>query len=348
LDDPTVASIHCSLVRTPVGVWVVDLLGEDGIGVNDAVLRFAPLADADVLRIGRYRIRVRIRPCRFEQAASMSGRGAGSKDLMPQSQSVGRFRPDHPKEGPTVPSNPALASTAGSVMRFPAPGQVAGVDWVSAGNEPVLLERGTLSESLLVSVVNQFGLMQQQMLDQFQQAISILVQTFGSLHREQMETIREELDQIRILTREFQALKQELAERTGPNSDLVGRETRTAPSDEHAASTMMIEVGNEQPVGDVERRPASLLGHAAGSLSSPLPTTVNPLPPTVAASQASAEANGPKESGKGQTGRRQGTGEFKPESDREMVVWLHQRMVHLQHERETRWQKILKLLPGLS
>ena len=40
--------------------------------------------------------------------------------------------------------------------------------------------------------------------------------------------------------------------------------------------------------------------------------------------------------------------ESKPESDRDMVVWLHQRMTHLQHERESRWQKILKLLPGLS
>jgi hypothetical protein len=30
------------------------------------------------------------------------------------------------------------------------------------------------------------------------------------------------------------------------------------------------------------------------------------------------------------------------------MIWLHQRMMTLQQERETRWQKILKLLPGLS
>jgi hypothetical protein len=30
------------------------------------------------------------------------------------------------------------------------------------------------------------------------------------------------------------------------------------------------------------------------------------------------------------------------------IVWPHQRIMALQHERETRWQKILKLLPGVS
>ena len=50
----------------------------------------------------------------------------------------------------------------------------------------------------------------------------------------------------------------------------------------------------------------------------------------------------------GSAERHVSTAESKPESDRDMVVWLHQRMTHLQHERESRWQKILKLLPGLS
>ena len=35
-------------------------------------------------------------------------------------------------------------------------------------------------------------------------------------------------------------------------------------------------------------------------------------------------------------------------SDRDTVVWLHQRIMSLQRERESRWQKILKLLPGMS
>ena len=56
---------------------------------------------------------------------------------------------------------------------------------------------------MLVPLVNQFGVMQQQMMDQFQQTISMLVQMFGSMHRDQMDLIREELDQLRDLTKEF-------------------------------------------------------------------------------------------------------------------------------------------------
>jgi hypothetical protein len=37
-----------------------------------------------------------------------------------------------------------------------------------------------------------------------------------------------------------------------------------------------------------------------------------------------------------------------PNSERDSVAWLHQRIMTLQQERETRWQKILKLLPGVS
>jgi hypothetical protein len=42
------------------------------------------------------------------------------------------------------------------------------------------------------------------------------------------------------------------------------------------------------------------------------------------------------------------TGEESQDTDRDVIVWLHQRMMTLQQQRETRWQKILKLLPGLS
>ena len=61
LADPSVSPFHCSLLRTPVGLWVIDLLGPEGIAVNDLPVRHALLADNDVLKVGRYRICVRIR-----------------------------------------------------------------------------------------------------------------------------------------------------------------------------------------------------------------------------------------------------------------------------------------------
>ena len=52
LADPSVSPFHCSLLRTSVGLWVVDLLGSDGVAVNNASLvavRLGQLKDAGTL-----------------------------------------------------------------------------------------------------------------------------------------------------------------------------------------------------------------------------------------------------------------------------------------------------------
>ena len=91
---------------------------------------------------------------------------------------------------------------------------------------PVTLPQSELTESMLVPLVNQFGLMQQQMFDQFQQAMAMMVQMFGTMHRDQMEVIRAELDRLHELTDEFHALKNELAERTREKAKLRAVENK--------------------------------------------------------------------------------------------------------------------------
>ena len=61
LTDPSVSRFHGSLLRLSTGLWIVDLLGHRGIIVNEVPVRFSRLNDGDVLRIGRYQIRVRCR-----------------------------------------------------------------------------------------------------------------------------------------------------------------------------------------------------------------------------------------------------------------------------------------------
>ena len=75
LADSSVSPYHCGLLRTPLGLWIVDLLGPDGTGVNDALVRHALLADNDVLRVGRYRIRMRIRFASLDSDGSASEEG---------------------------------------------------------------------------------------------------------------------------------------------------------------------------------------------------------------------------------------------------------------------------------
>ena len=50
------------------------------------------------------------------------------------------------------------------------------------------------------------------MFDQFQQAMAMMLQMFGTMHREQMEVIREELDQLHDLTEEFHSLKKRIGQ----------------------------------------------------------------------------------------------------------------------------------------
>ena len=353
LADPSVSALHCSLLRTPLGLWIVDLLGPDGTGVNNTQVRYALLAPDDVVAVGRYRIRMRIRPAYPVSARSAAPKGgpamiaqAGSSFQVPLTSVFSNGDSSGLSSLP-VHSWQVLASQF--LATRDVGGQASSDESVfPAVHVPTHMERGEITESLLVPLMNQFGQMQQQMLDQFQQAISMIVQAFGSLHRDQMVTIREELDQLRDLTREFQAIKLEVAARSqdqSPAESAGGLKTSGDPpipplgssvkerikSVSHAAVTPVA----DRTYADIPTAPPTPAAvHAAGVFSSS------------SSSQAPLGASGaerlevkqprpkPRESG--------------PESEREVMVWLHQRMMVLQQERESRWRKILKLLPGLS
>ena len=70
LTDSSVSRFHGSLLQTSAGLWIVDLLGQKGITVNDVPVRSSRLVDGDIIRIGRYQIRIRCR-----SRTQRSGRG---------------------------------------------------------------------------------------------------------------------------------------------------------------------------------------------------------------------------------------------------------------------------------
>jgi hypothetical protein len=224
------------------------------------------------------------------------------------------------------------------------------------------LAQSGLTESVLVPLVNQFGLMQQQMFDQFQQAMAMMVQMFGTMHRDQMEVIRAELDRLHELTDEFHALKDELANRTREQALTVWSEP-SGHDRARAAATMS---------GDSSQRPAARTHEPANGLGAarvepasavpsqpsasgvqgnqpvqepqllPTPTTSSSNPLGVPHSSERPQEPGLRSQPKSVDARPAGG------SDRDTIVWLHQRIIALQNERESRWQKILKLLPGVS
>jgi len=340
LTDPSVSRFHGSLLRNSAGLWIVDLLGQRGITVNEVPVRSSRLADGDVLRIGRYQIRVRCRLRGQESENGLSDRGRTMlvPRLVCQDRALNGLKfPDWAMAAMPVEPGPGGAKEAQFSLPIQAVSSFPKVQAMpSDAALTVNLTQSELAESMLVPLVNQFGLMQQQMFDQFQQAMAMMVQMFGTMHRDQMEVIRTELDQLRELTEEFHALKNELAHRSRvemASSKAVTSKSSNGlevapggPSPVIPPSSLTFSTPGQQPSLEPRRSPTS-------PLSSP-PVT----PPTSEQLQEPGLCSPVRASGAG----------LAANSDRDTVVWLHQRILSLQRERESRWQKILKLLPGMS
>ncbi|HZW30931.1 MAG TPA: FHA domain-containing protein [Isosphaeraceae bacterium] len=337
LADPSVSAFHASLLRTPAGLWVVDLRGGQSITVNAVPVRTDVLVDGDVLGIGQYRIRMRVRYRNRDRdrgsADGMAARGrASGAGRLPRSSRSASLSLLQPDQAQPVPGDPPPVNT----LPVPIVATGFGVEVLSStGSTTASLNPPGTSESVLVPLVNQFSLMQQQMFDQFQQAMSMLVRMFGTMHREQMDVIRDELDRLHQLTEELQALRSELANSsrgpTGPRAGgataAAGPERRAAPNPSLAAVPPLAAAGRREPTKDPSLPPVAA---AAGPPpSSKLPPSPRRDPPQDGSTTAAA-----------------GTPREPAPYEGEALLWIHQRIAALQQERETSWQKILKLIPG--
>jgi pSer/pThr/pTyr-binding forkhead associated (FHA) protein len=413
LTDPSVSRFHGSLVRTPAGVWIVDLLGKGGITVDDVPIRAHRLMDGDVLGIGRYQLRIR---CRHQDQGSgkgLSKRGRSTLAPKPSRQNYAsnilKF-PDWAAPSLAIETEHRGATEAQLPQPVQQVSSFPNVDiMLSESSFSGQLAQSGLTELVLVPLVNQFGLMQQQMFDQFQQAMAMMIQMFGTMHRDQMDVIRAELDRLHELTDEFHALKDELSNRTReqaqpvssepaghdrvagtvagalaqrpaarshkPANDLAAAQVEPAPAVPSLPPASGI--AGHQPVREPRRFPtpttssssppgashssapspvepaaavppwpaaSSVAGHQPVRESRPLPTPTTPASSPVGAPRSTERPQDPglRSQPKSDVARPAGG------SERDTIVWLHQRIQTLQNERESRWQKILKLLPGVS
>lgn len=184
LPDVNVSWHHCSLVRTPGGLWVVDLMSRVGVLVNGAALRYGRLDDGDELHVGPFRIIVRM--VSRETYRASSGRAH--------------------RAAPIAPVVSAPMPTPVTVLAVPNPTTTALADPFEADLAEILnSQRGSPA---LVMLVEQFGRMQQNMLEQFNQSLMMLMQHMGDQYREQMRQVRGEMDELRRLTDELIGMKE--------------------------------------------------------------------------------------------------------------------------------------------
>lgn len=319
LVEPSVSRFHCALLRTLTGLWVVDLLGRGGIRINGDRYRYSPLEDGDQLQVGRFQLRVHVRApspgvaqLTGEPSVAVSGLAAPL---------IRRDLPSPALAGPadlTALSQPSLPQTAHDLVP------------ITATRELVRTES---SESLLMPLMSQFGQMQQQMFDQFQQSVLMMVQMFSALHRDQMGIIREELDRLHQLTQELKGLQTELARQ--PASGERSAEKPAITSDDMAAELLeRVKSLIQHEQGPANGPPsAPVPSPAAVSLPRPeipKPAVPPPMPPL--APQPAPAATGLDGS--------------PAQPNQEIHAWLHQRIAAIQQERESRWQKILQFMLG--
>ena len=160
---------------------MIDLLGRGGIQVNGIQVRHARLGNGDELRVGNFLIRVCYKaPLSLAPPLSLAGTPALLRaNLLPATRST------------VAGGKPALSAWGFSSQELPRR--------TAARQAP---EQAELVELL----IDQFGMMQDKMFENFEQLIINMFQMFGAMHQDQMRLVQGELDQIRCLSQELQAL----------------------------------------------------------------------------------------------------------------------------------------------
>jgi predicted component of type VI protein secretion system len=194
--DHDVPRFYCSLVRTPAGLWAVGLVGVRGITVNGKQVPWARLDDGDELRVGGVRLAVRY-------------------DAPPRAEPA-EVRPSLPV--------PAAAEAAPPLPLLPGKGPLPLPLPLSLPAEPA--EAG----ALLLPLANHFAVMQQQMFDQFTQAMLMMGQMFTQLHREQVSLLRDELERVRQITQDVARLQAEVAKSRPAAPEPVAGPPTAAPA----------------------------------------------------------------------------------------------------------------------
>lgn len=177
---------HASLLRTPGGLFVVDLLSREGLIHNGQRVRYARIGDEDELILGRYRLQVRCPKSR--------GRLGVCSASMPRDSASQAF--------------PQSLSTPGSAIVVKNHDDAERI-FPLAEQDPM---------SLFRSLLDEFAQGQSRSADRLHEALLATMRSFLTIHGEQMDLIRTELDFIKQLNLEQQTLRAQVSIRDVPAS----------------------------------------------------------------------------------------------------------------------------------
>ncbi|MFT3880633.1 MAG: FHA domain-containing protein [Gemmatales bacterium] len=174
LNHELISNVHCSLVLTTTGLWVVDLLGRGGILINEQPVRVGFLGLEDELRLGPFRLRLQETP---------------EPLFIPRDES--EYRPLTPAvEFEVTSASPPDVGHQARTYQTP---------WPEDEEQAEVLEE----------LMDQFQNMQGPLFAQHQHILSRMIETFSQLQGDQQEAIKKELQRLRSINREVESIQQE-------------------------------------------------------------------------------------------------------------------------------------------
>jgi len=332
LRDKSISKTHCALVRTPSGLWCVDLLGRNGTRINSSDVRFGQLKDGDLLKIGRAKIRMhdshldndqldehepddsRIGQEYQADESQESTPVSPSLDSPQQSTDSEAATSDKPVMGSTMPEMTLgnIPMPTMPVPQMPMPTPAVQLPQTTGDSTPA--ER-QVSEAFVMTLVNQFGEMQKQMYQQSQQSMMMLVNMFSTLHQNHMDLIRDDLNRIYEITNELQAVQAQII--SGESATNVSYTREQQPTSE------------EDGVQDAEI--SEPVAAAPGQTDSQKPHGPETPPANDWKERAEAEGHKPRD-----------------RSGVRTHAWLNEQLATLESERASRWSKIMDTIKGMG
>ncbi len=285
LTDNTISNYHAAFVRTPLGLWVIDLASREGVYVNEMRVRWAWLANGDQVRMGSFTtvLRYETAPEGISREDVPLGAGASPSSLPGLHHGVAPASVEHDRRilavRSDVRSTGLVRAEDAALTSGPAlTAAIAGAEW-----EPVQQSGPTAA-----------ALWQQQMqiMQSFHNDMIMMFRMFVAMHDEHVESVRDEFDRVQQLTQELIRLNVRLGQLSvsaeiSPPSDIgdqkVGSRTVSQPGSAKSKGTTHPprQTGSrtEQELsGKREHRPGTI-GHSAPVAGNPGQSRTGPPPP---------------------------------------------------------------------
>ncbi len=196
LTDDSISKFHAILVRTPLGVWVVDLLTREGVHVNGQRVRWAWLGDGDAVQFGQFTFIVR-----YETAPERISRDdvpveAGA-DLAHGAKNELAVRDGQSDGGPNILALPSRDRSRGGLQSLTPTTTFVPDTLVPTGGEPW---QPAVSHAPTPMLLWQ---QQMQMMELFHNDMMFMMQMFIAMHGQHLASVRDELAKVQQLTQEL-------------------------------------------------------------------------------------------------------------------------------------------------